>query len=300
MDIALALGGGGVKGLAHIGVLQVLEREGFNIRAIAGTSAGGMVGAIYSAGYAPDEIASRLVMLDFKRMYSRMPGDRPSLLGLSGVTHQLADFLGSQTFADLKLPFACTAVDLEAGELVTLSHGQVLEAVLATIAVPGIFPPRLWEGRLMVDGGVLDPVPVALARSLAPHLPVVAVVLSPALRDWSRGKQPPRLLHSLPFMNRIYQTRLAQSFNIFLRSVDIAGCMLTDLRLQVDQPEVIIRPIVEQIGFMDNIDVNEVIGMGAAAAENALPRLKTAAGWRGTLSSRLPWLSDFLKVSDES
>jgi NTE family protein len=296
MDVTLALGGGGVKGFAHIGVIKALEKHGFRIRAIAGTSAGGLMGSVYAAGLRVELIESRLAGLDQGKLYNRLPGDGPSLLGVGGVVRILEELLGNCTFSQLRFPFAVTAVDLDHGEEVIIDQGRVIDAVLATIAVPGIFPPRAWDGRMLVDGGILDPVPVNLARKLAPGLPVVAVVLSPALTEWSGKRPPPRLLSSLPLLNRLYQLRLAQSFNIFLRSVDMAGCMLTELRLEKEQPEVLIRPPVGVIGLVDRVDIPELIRIGEQAAEEALPALRKATDWRHRLSYRLPWLSDFLRT----
>lgn len=292
VDIALALGGGGVKGYAHIGIMKVLERSGFRIRAIAGTSAGGMVGAIYAAGHSPQQIEQHLSRMDQNKMYTRLPGDGPSLLGLGGVVRELGLLLGERTFEDTRIPFACTAVDLDNGQPVRLDQGRLLDAVLATIAVPGIFPPRIWNGRLMVDGGVLDPVPVSLAKKLAPKLPVVAVVLSPEVGEWS-APQSPRLLSSLPLMGRISQLRLAKSLEVFLRSVDMAGCYMTELRLRLDPPDLIIRPSVSGFGLVDKINPLEIIRRGEEAAVKAMPDLELLRGWRRRLSQNLPWLSDF-------
>jgi NTE family protein len=287
MDITLALGGGGAKGNAHIGVLRVLDREGFRIRAIAGTSAGGLWGSLYAAGYTPDEIEAELSQIDHDTIYDRSAGDGPAMLGLAGVRKILREKLGKLNFNQLRVPFAVTAVDIDRAELVILRDGPVMEAVLATIAVPGVFPPKRIDGRMLVDGGVLDPVPVALARSLAPGLPVVAVVLSPKMNDWM-GPEKPRLFESLPFLSQyIARLRVAQAFNIFVRSVDIGGVMMTELRLQVDRPDVIIRPDVPRIGLLDRVDVTHVARLGERATEAALPHLRRAVSWRGRLSRRL-------------
>jgi len=174
---------------------------------------------------------------------------------------------------------------------VVLRQGKVVDAVLATIAVPGVFPPAYWRGQVLVDGGVLDPVPVMVARSLAPGLPVVAVVLSPPLSGWS-GSHRPRLFESLPFLAKYFtRLRVAQAFNIFVRSIDIGGAMLTELRLQVEQPDVIIRPAVSHIGLLDKVDVHEVARLGEEAALRALPAVRRAAGWRGWLARRMPQMS---------
>src|SRR5512147_2913722 len=178
MDITLALGGGGAKGNAHIGALRRLEKEGFHIRAIAGTSYGGLVAAFYALGYSPDQIEEIFAAADQTQFYGHAPEDGPSLVGVAGVTRLLEQEVGNRTFADLKIPCALTAVDLKSGQEVLLTKGRLVDAMLATIALPGIFPARHIDGLELVDGGTLDPVPVAPARMLAPRLPVVAVVLT--------------------------------------------------------------------------------------------------------------------------
>ena len=127
MEISLALGGGGSKGFAHLGVLRCLEKEGFKIRAVAGTSAGGIVSTLYAAGYSPDELLDRFKEFDQTRLYGRQPGDGPSLLGVAGINHLLADLLGERTFDDLRIPCAVTAVDLRLEKEVVLKRGRVVE-----------------------------------------------------------------------------------------------------------------------------------------------------------------------------
>lgn len=275
-DIVLALGGGGVKGHAHIGVLRVLEREGYRVRAIAGTSAGGLAGVFYAFGYTPDDILARFSDLDQNTLYNRDPEDGPGWLGTTNIRRVLEDAIGDCTFADLRLPFAVTAVDLDTAEHVVLQRGRVVDAICATIAVPGVFPPARWDGRLLVDGGLLDPVPVAVARSLAPGLPVAAVVLSPPMVEWA-GVEKPRLLESMPFLSRyLGRLRIAQAVNIFMHSIDISGTMLTELLLQLDAPDVLVRPPLPQVGLLDKVDVAQVADIGARAMEQALPELKRA------------------------
>jgi NTE family protein len=287
MDITLALGGGGVKGNAHIGVLRVLDREGFRIRAIAGTSAGGLWGAFYAAGYKPDEIEQIMISQNPVTLFKRLPGDGPSIYGLSGVIQMLESALGACTFDELRLPFAVTAVDLQTAEGIVLRKGKVVEAILATIAVPGIFPPKELDGRLLVDGGVLYPVPVSLARALGPGLPVVSVVLSPPLEGW-QGRIRPKLFNSLPFWGAyLTRLRLARAMDIFMSSIDIGGAMLTEQILLLEQPEVVIRPAVPHIGLMDPIDVGDVARLGEQAAEAALPLLRREVSWRGRMARRL-------------
>src|SRR5918996_745079 len=224
MDITLALGAGGVKGNAHVGVLRRLEKEGFRIRGIAGSSFGGLVAVYYALGYSPDQIEDMFALVNQAALYGRVPGDGPALLGLAGVRNLLEGSLSDRTFDDLKLPCVITAVDLKSGSEVIFSKGRLVDAILASIAMPGIFPTRYIEEHELVDGGVLDPVPVMPARSLAPHLPVVAVVLtapigSPA-QSWTIPMPPyvPRTL-----MMRLSKMRYAQAWDTFMRSIDIMG-----------------------------------------------------------------------------
>src|SRR5271157_1500342 len=109
MDISLALGAGGAKGNSHIGVLRQLEKHGFRIRAIAGTSFGGVVGAVYAAGYSVDELEEIFARADQRRLYGFRLQDNASLYGLAGIEQWLIETLGDRTFADLKIPFAVVA-----------------------------------------------------------------------------------------------------------------------------------------------------------------------------------------------
>lgn len=287
MEISVALGGGGAKGAAHIGVLKTLEKHGYWINSLAGTSAGGIIGSIFAAGYSPDEILEHFRKIEGNSLYGRRPGDGPSLLGVSGINQILTEMLGKRSFDDLKIPFVVTAVDLITGQEVLLKEGRVVDAVLATMSLPGIFPYQEWDHYHLVDGGLLDPIPVAPARALAPHLPVVAVALSHINQVDDPSLTPPKFLAPEPLLRQIARLRVAQAFSIFLRSVDIGSCAMAELRLKIDQPEVLIRPAVAAIGLLDTVDVAEVAKLGEQAAENALPDLQAAFRWTARLRRRL-------------
>src|SRR5512141_198167 len=151
MDISVALGGGGAKGNSHVGVLRRLQKDHYRIRAIAGTSFGGIVAALFAAGNSPDAIEEIFCQVDQSKLYGRGPGDGPALLGLIGVVKWLEDTLGDCTFRDLRLPCALTAVDLTNGRELVITEGSVKNAVLATIALPGIFPTFHMDGLELVD-----------------------------------------------------------------------------------------------------------------------------------------------------
>lgn len=280
MDIALALGGGGSRGYSHIGVIRRLEQEGYRVDAVAGTSVGGIIGSLYAAGYTPDEMEARFAKLDQSKLFGRSGNEGPSILGFSGAIKFLEEMFGDLTYENLKLPCSVVAVDIKTAREVILNQGCVVDAILATGAVPAIFPPQQIGDHQLVDGAVLDPVPVSVARSMAPNLPVVAVVLSPLLSQ-ERGLLPLRFPTRIPtpIVERLFRLRLTQALNIYLQATDIGSRMLTELRLKLDAPEVIVRPDLEGIGLLDKVDVHQVIKMGEEAMDAALPELKQATSW---------------------
>jgi NTE family protein len=263
-------------------VIRRLEEEGFRVRGVAGTSFGGLIAVLYALGYSPDEIEERFASVDQSQFYGRAPNEGPALMGLAGVTRLLEESLGDKTFADLKLPCVLTAVDLKSGKEVLLSQGRLVDAMLATIAIPGIFPARHIDGLELVDGGTLDPVPVAPARSLAPRLPVVAVVLTMPMGVPAQTWRLPLQKYWIGrIVSRVLSTtRYDSVWDTFARSLDITSRAVTQYRLEVDRPEIIIRPQVYDIDTLDVVDVHEVAKRGEAAAEAALPQLRSLFTWR--------------------
>jgi NTE family protein len=163
--IGLALSGGVVLGAAHVGVLRALEEEGIRTGWAAGTSAGAIVAALHAFGMPVDEIASRLSSLS----WLSVTNFRPSRLGLLGLD-RLADFmretLGDVNLEDAELPLAVVAADIHTGEKIALRTGNLATAVSASACIPGIFTPVDWESRLLVDGGIVENLPLDTVRAL--------------------------------------------------------------------------------------------------------------------------------------
>lgn len=295
MEITLALGGGGARGYAHLGVVHVLQKTSFHIRGIAGSSAGALVGALVAAGYDEQTIQQEFDALELSRIFQRRSGDTPSILGLAGMETLLKKLLGERRFDELEMPFAATAVDLKTGKSVFLQNGSVRDAVMASIALPGFFPPREIDGSLYIDGSTLLPVPVPLARQLAPGLPVVAVTLSTTLEEWGETCQQSSFFMALPVLDRFLErSRVAQSINILLTAVDI-GCMhISELCLERDQPEVILRPKVYNVGLLERVKGDALVTAGEDATFAALDQIFWAVSWRGKLVRKYPWLGKFL------
>lgn len=288
MEITLALGGGGAKGNSHIGVIRRLEKEGYIIRSVAGTSFGGIVAIFYAAGYSPDDIQKIFEDVDQGRLYGRDPEDGPSLLGISGVRKLLNHVVGGKTFDDLRIPCAVTAVDVKSGDEVIISKGTLVDALLSTTALPGIFPVQRMNGWELVDGGVLNPVPVSVARMLSPNLPVVAVILNDPM-----DKPVPTYTIPMPqilprsIVERISRMNFAQSLDIFLRAVDVSSRAVAHFRLELDKPDVLIRPAVHHINLLDKVVVADVAMLGEQATEEMLPQIKRAVSWPVRISKRI-------------
>ncbi len=269
--LGVALGGGGTRGAAHVGVLRVLEREGFQIRALTGTSIGGFIGAFYAHGLPLDQIEELLKEASEQGIIRARP-EGPGIFGLSQVEAYLRQHFGAKEFSELQIPFAVTAADLDSGMEMVIREGSLVDGVLATIALPGIFSPRSIAGRRLVDGGVVDPVPVRPLRELFGGVSL-AVVLAAPPKDWNRA-QTSDLLDDLPMMGILGRLRPARALHIFVRAMEITGRNLTELRLLVDQPDVIVRPDVSHIHLLDDdIDMGSLFELGAQAAERAMPEL---------------------------
>ncbi len=194
--IGYALGGGGARGLAHIGVLKVLEKHGVFPDVIAGTSIGALVGALYASGLKAAEIEQIALHIDWKRLapLTDFTLSRSGFIRGRRIVLLLESILGHLSFSELKLPFACVATDIMTGEEVVLRHGSVVEAVRATISIPGILTPARIGGRHLVDGGLVNEVPVSTCRHMgAEYVIGINVIPDPA-------KVALRLQHDAPIL----------------------------------------------------------------------------------------------------
>ena len=205
MSFGIALGGGGAKGLAHIGVLEVLEEQGIRPRYVAGTSIGSVVGALYCSQGSAEGLQERAKQMIASEEFKALELDKfyasaeniferfrnelfekfylgSLLFKKSHSKHDATkkiyrDMFGATSFEDCKIRFACNALDIQSGEEIVFSHGPLADAVWASCAIPGIFPPFIQDQRIFVDGGVIDNIPVEPVRSIGADN-VVAVYLN--------------------------------------------------------------------------------------------------------------------------
>ncbi len=249
-EIVLVLGGGGARGLAHIGVLRALEEADLRVRAIAGCSMGAIVGAFYAAGFTPDEMEEVARGIRYESLLSF--GELGGIVGGDGFASLLSEHL-PERIDDLSLPLLMTAVDVQKGELVVLTEGSLVRALRATSALPGLISPVRVGDRVLVDGGLLNNLPVDLARTMGDG-PVVAVdVAAPhdrRLRFEDDRSFWERLKH-------VVQPHRALTVELFMKSFDVPQALVTQMRLAISPPDLLIRPDlerdfgVEQFGRID-------------------------------------------------
>ncbi|MBW6494031.1 MAG: patatin-like phospholipase family protein [Burkholderiaceae bacterium] len=176
--VCLTLGSGSARGLAHIGVLRAIKEAGIEIDVIAGTGMGALIGAIFAAGKL-DGLAARFLDVDWKDIVPLLDPAFPWSGLIDG--QKIADFVRAHVLAasikDLPIPFRAVATCIMSGEEVACGAGDLIEAVRASISVPGIFTPLRSNGRILVDDGLIDPVPVSVVRAMVADL-VIAVDLN--------------------------------------------------------------------------------------------------------------------------
>lgn len=283
-EVVLALAGGGVRGIAHLGAVQCLLDSGYRISGIAGTSAGGMFGAVIAAGFTPQDLIE--VVVDFMKSPSfKRTTESKSLAGTAGLEAALSPYIADKNIEDFPIPFVATAVDLTTGEEIILDSGNALEAVLATIAIPGVFPSREDTDLILVDGGVLDPVPVAPARSLDPTLPVVAVVLHKKPDNYSILEAPAAIMDNVPvrLVHQLGNTRLGVILRNVLASYEVASDRLTYLALETTRPDVVVEPVVGHYGMLDTVDPLKLVNEGYIAMQAQLEVLSACYSLRNSV-----------------
>ena len=262
--IGLALGGGGARGLAHIGVLEVLQNEGIPIDVIAGTSAGAAIGAIYAQGKDAALIREIALNLDRKALTSLVDLTLPKTGFIQGkkIRELLRTIVGGDIkFSDLKIPFACVATDIHTCEEVVIREGSVLEGIRASISVPAIFRVVRWEGRYLVDGGLANPVPVSVLREMGADF-IIAVNVIPDMseRAYRAGEEG------------VKEFKEPNIFSVIMQTLQIASCSLARLSLQ--DADIVIKPRVMHIGFADFHRAQECILQGKTAAQGSIVEIK--------------------------
>lgn len=276
--LGLALGGGGARGYAHIGVLRAFERAGIAVDFLAGTSMGGLIAAGSAMGMDAAALEHEALTVRTRSLLD-LSLPRMGLLEGKKVREHLTRIFGNATFADTRVPLRLVAVDLDTGEELALGEGSLVDAIRATISVPGVFCPAPWQGRLLVDGGVVNNVPADVVRAMGAEVVVAVSVGWTTFQPLSSesGRRP----ISLPAL-----ARMSPMVNALIRSAHIMEAEILRHRLAQAHPDVLLSPEVGSVELEDFERAAEVIPTGEQAAEAALPRLRELL--RPRLLPRLP------------
>jgi NTE family protein len=248
--VGLALGGGFARGIAHIGVLRVLEAHDIPIDFIAGTSVGALVAATYASGTPLDAMERQGVETRF-RDFGRWTLSRMGMASNARIEEFLHRFTTVQFFHEMKIPLSIVAADLLSGESVHFTDGEIVPALRASCAYPGLFLPVQYRGRVLVDGFLTETVPAEAARELGADF-VIGVHLEPGL------------LHSPP---QSMIEVISRSFSIIQTSA--AQPWRTDV-------DVLIEPDVHYVGWDEFVKTPELVAAGEAATVAAMPEIKAA------------------------
>ena len=316
--IGLALGSGAARGLAHIGVLKVLEAERLPIDAIAGTSIGAFIGALYAAAVPVAQIEEVARNVDWRRLARLVDPVLPTSGILDGRKMALfiAELLPVRTFEELRIPLAVVTTDVETGEELVIRKGDLQTALRAAVAFPGIFTPVSFAGRFLVDGGLCNPVPIDAVRALGADK-VIGVCAIPEV-DKRSGEtflpvpdgKPARKKLRLPLFNAqgveglfrdIWRTDNRQGnaelqnggrerkppgiFRIFAQSIAIMENQINALRLLQSKGDLLLRPELSGIALYEFHRADEAIRAGETAARAQIEAIRAlGAGHCDTIS----------------
>ena len=300
--IGLALGSGGARGWAHVGVLRYLQEMHVPVACVAGTSIGALMGAAFAARRL-DVLEDLSHELDWKRvarLFIEVGIPRAGLVTCKHIQQFFHDIVHVARIEDLEIPFAAVAADLQSQEQVVLTHGGVVDAIRASIAIPGIFVPARHEGHDLIDGGAVNPLPVDVARELGADVVIAVDVnqrpgrgLPPRAHAPDAPVRPqahdvPEILarigaHLPPLQGavaEVYQRWLRREphgltiFEVLTRSVRIAETQLTHSRLLLHPPDVLIRPAVGDLDTLEFHHSADAIEAGHAAAAECAAEIK--------------------------
>lgn len=305
--VGIALSGGAVRGISHIGILKVLERENIPINFIAGTSIGALIGALYACGIKINEIEQMAKTAKWKELVDfTIPKD--GLIAGKKIENYIKNILPNKNFEELSIPLSIIATDLNSGEKVIFDRGNVINAIRASISVPGVFEPLIDNNSIFVDGSLVDPIPVDIVKSMGSEI-VIAVDLtidmnqiylsgikkeeSEFTRFFEREFISTEISYlkdflkenkiKLPFLVRgllstrtimnILTSKEVKIVKYTIRSLDILSNQFAKEKLKYPYIDVIIKPEFHGIEWTEFDKTEECIKSGEIAAEEVIPKI---------------------------
>ena len=281
--VALALAGGGARGVAHIGAIEELERRGYEIAAVAGTSMGALVGGMYAAGHL-EEFKEWMCSLDRYKVFGLVDFtfSAEGLVKGSRVIDAMKELIPDMRIEQMRLPFTAVSADLLTGREVVIERGGLYDAIRASISIPSVFRPVHRDGMVLTDGGIVNPMPVNRVRREAGDLLVAVDVCAPFAVEGSGavgGSVPAAgvnaigagraALRKLPSLNY---------YKLITASTEIMTQHLTRLMCRLYRPDVLVELPADRFGLFEFYRSREIAEAGAAAARQALDRFEASSG----------------------
>jgi NTE family protein len=263
-SVGLALSSGSARGIAHIGVLKVLEANKIPIHSMAGTSAGALFGGMYSAGMSIDDLTGFALMLHKKSPLSGGLWDfaippRTGLIKGNKTANFLRQFLGEKRIEELRMPLHIVATDVLLGEEVVFSEGSLVDAIRASMSVVGVFAPAKIGTRHFIDGGAVNPVPTSVLAEHGADL-IIASSVIPSLEDRLQRKTMKR------------EGRVPNVFGVLLGVMEVMESEI--IKIGMNRANVVIRPAGENISAQEFERAPDFIQLGQDAANRALDQIK--------------------------
>lgn len=310
--IGLALGSGAARGLAHIGVLKILTANQISIDFIAGSSMGALIGALYASGLSIEQMEDIACNTDWKLTAKMFTPTLPwaGLVEGNRIREFIRTLVGDKNINDLQIPFAAVATDVQTGEEIVIENGSLIEAVRASISIPGVFTPVRHQNRFLVDGGVVNPVPADVARNMGADIVIAVNVRSSLdvtarniiLPDVTSKKQTRQALTSTILNTRLAayvkdkvdlsgvvsvveslsekKKLLEKKFSgpniieIIMQTISIMENKIIKMRFEQTPPDILIKPPIENFGLMEFYKARELIKIGENAMEPVIPLIK--------------------------
>ncbi len=287
--VSLVLSGGGARGMAHIGVIEELVKEGFEIASVAGTSMGALVGAVYALKKM-DAFKNWLFTLDRLKVFNLFDFTLSAQGFVKGdkVFNQMKEFIPDGNIEDLGISYAAVAADILNKEEVVFTGGSIYEAIRASVAIPTVFTPVKRDGRILVDGGILNNIPVNhVKRTPGDILVVVNVNADIPLKKPEVSKEENEKEQSVyqkkikDFYNHLQKITASKNheesmgyFHLINKTIGLMRYHMTQMTLQQHHPDILINVSQEACGIFDFFKAEEVVSIGKYAAEMAIGEYK--------------------------
>jgi NTE family protein len=293
--IGFALGGGAAKAVCQLAILKELQKNNIQLSYLMGSSMGAIIGGIYALGLDPDQTLKRAVEYNQKKKIfslSNMNFLRESIFNIKFSKDYLINIFGDKTFADCKIPFAVTTVDLESGKAVLLDKGPLWEAILASTSIPGVFPPFFKDGLYLVDGGLLEETPLNSLRR-AGNLDILLgcrivdfnnnrLAISGAIyqkyyqqkyQHLIKSKEQNKLLNNVKKFYKNLASDAKLMFDVMMRSIDILRDELFHYQLAESKPDILMQIEVDDVSLFEFSDFNKLMEKGQKTIEKYLPEI---------------------------